>query len=189
VDALVTNAAGCGSGMHEYPLWLCGEREEQAAYALSRRVKDVSAFLWELGPVPVGPLPSPLRVAYHDSCHLIHAQGVRSQPRQLLARIPNLAVLEIPDGEICCGSAGTYNLEQPEIAQDLGRRKAITILSTDADAIVSGNIGCLMQIQTHLRIEGHPLPVYHTMQLLDMAGQEVRVGYPARHQATTVGWM
>jgi glycolate oxidase iron-sulfur subunit len=169
VDAIVTNAAGCGSGMQEYPLWLCGEPEAEAAQAISRKAKDVSAFLMELGPAAPGPLPSPRRVAYHDPCHLAHAQRVRTQPRHLLAMIPNLEVLEIPDGEICCGSAGTYNLEQPAIAGDLGRRKAAAILSTGAEAVASGNIGCLTQIQAHLRLQGRGLPVYHTMQLLDMA--------------------
>ena len=83
--------------------------------------------------------------------------------------IPNLTILEIPNGEICCGSAGTYNLEQPAIAGDLGRRKAESILTTGADSVTSGNIGCLIQIQTHLHLQSRPLPVYHTMQLLDMA--------------------
>jgi glycolate oxidase iron-sulfur subunit len=181
VDAIVTNAAGCGSGLHEYPLWLCGEPEEQAARALSAKAFDVSAFLADLGPIPPGPLPSPKRVAYHDSCHLLHAQRVHGQPRQLLALIPNLQILEIPEGEICCGSAGTYNLEQPAIGKSLGQRKAAHILSTGADSIASGNIGCLIQIRTHLRLRGCALPAYHTMQLLDMAYANNSTGrIPAR---------
>jgi glycolate oxidase iron-sulfur subunit len=181
VDAIVTNAAGCGSGLHEYPLWLLGEPEEQAARALSGKARDVSAFLADLGPIAPGPLPSPKRVAFHDSCHLVHAQRVRGQPRQLLALIPNLQILDIPEGEICCGSAGTYNLEQPAIAKNLGQRKAASILSTGADAIASGNIGCLIQIQTHLRVLGRPLRAYHTMQLLDMAyANDSAAGSPER---------
>lgn len=169
VDAIITNAAGCGSGMHEYPLWLQGEPEEQAARDLRDKVQDISAFLLKLGPLPTGAIPSLRRLAYHDSCHLAHAQRVRGQPRQLLAMIPGLEVVEIPEGEICCGSAGTYNLEQPAIAQQLGRRKAAAIVSTSADSVCCGNIGCMMQIQTHLGREGRSLPVYHTVQLLDMA--------------------
>jgi glycolate oxidase iron-sulfur subunit len=169
LDAVVTNAAGCGSGMHEYPLWFQGDPEQQAAGVIRAKVKDVAVFLAELGIVVPGPLPSPQRVAYHDPCHLAHAQRVHSQPRQLLRMIPNLQVMEIPDGEICCGSAGTYNLEHPEIAAALGRRKAASILSTGADCVASGNIGCLVQIQTHLRLQGRPLPVYHTLELIDMA--------------------
>lgn len=169
IDAIVTNAAGCGSGMHEYPLWLAGQPEQETAETFSRRVKDVSVFLMELGPVAPPPLARPLRVAYHDSCHLLHAQKVRTQPRQLLRMIPGLTLLEVPDGEICCGSAGTYNLQQPAIADELGRRKAAAILSTGAEAVVTGNIGCLTQIQVHLRRQNQPLPVYHTVELLDAA--------------------
>jgi glycolate oxidase iron-sulfur subunit len=129
----------------------------------------VSVFLADLGVKTPGPLPAPLQVAYHDSCHLARAQQVFSQPRRLLAMVPNLQVLEVPGGEICCGSAGTYNLEQPGIADELGRRKAAAILSTGAEAVAAGNIGCLVQIRAHLRRAGRPLPVYHTMELLDIA--------------------
>ena len=169
VDAVITNAAGCGSGMHEYPLWMKGEAEESAAEAFAAKVKDVSVLLSELGLEPPGELAQPLSVAYHDSCHLAHAQRVTSEPRRLLATIPNLKLLEVPDGEICCGSAGTYNIEQPQIAGELGERKANAILSTGAQAVVAGNIGCMVQIEAHLRRQGQTLPVYHTMQLLDMA--------------------
>jgi glycolate oxidase iron-sulfur subunit len=114
-------------------------------------------------------MAKPLKVAYHDACHLAHAQGVTAQPRQLLRAIANLTLMEIPEGEICCGSAGTYNIEQPEIAARLGQRKAANILKTGADAVAAGNIGCMVQIKTHLQRNGKPLPIYHTMQLLDMA--------------------
>jgi glycolate oxidase iron-sulfur subunit len=173
IDAVLTNAAGCGSGMHEYPLWLAGQPEEKAAEAFGRQVKDVSEFLMELGPVAPPPLPGSLQVAYHDACHLLHAQKIQSQPRRLLAMIPGLKVVEVPDGEICCGSAGTYNIQQPAIAHELGQRKARAILSTGADAVAAGNIGCLMQIQFHLGQQGHRLPIYHTLELLDTAYRRV----------------
>ena len=171
VDAIVTNAAGCGSGMHEYELLFAGEPEQEEAAAFARRAVDVSVFLAQLGLVAPPPLPQPLKAAYHDACHLAHAQGVTDPPRDLLRAIPNLTLLEIPEGELCCGSAGTYNIEQPEIAARLGRRKAANILRTGADAVVAGNIGCLVQIRSHLQAAGRPLSIYHTMQILDLAYQ------------------
>lgn len=166
VDAILTNAAGCGSGMQEYGLLFKGQAEERTAEAFARQVKDVSVFLDGLGFKAPASLPKPLKVAYHDACHLAHAQGVQAAPRKLLKSIANLTLLEIPEGEICCGSAGTYNLEQPAIAAELGRRKAHNILNTGAEAVVTGNIGCMTQIQSHL---ARPLPIYHTMELLDRA--------------------
>jgi glycolate oxidase iron-sulfur subunit len=108
-------------------------------------------------------------VAYHDACHLAHAQGVAAAPRRLLAAIPNLTLVEVPEGELCCVSAGTYNLEQPELADRLGARKARNILSTGAQAVAAGNIGCLIQIHTHLAQQGRALPMYHSLELLDRA--------------------
>lgn len=172
VDAIVTNAAGCGSGMREYGLLFAGEEEEALAQAFAARVRDVSLFLHELGLETPPPLAEPLTVAYHDACHLAHAQRVTSEPRQLLAAIPNVTVKEIADGEICCGSAGTYNLEQPALANELGTRKATNVLQTGAHAVVTGNIGCMTQIATHLQRLEEPLPVLHTMQLLDRAYAE-----------------
>ncbi len=169
VDAVITNAAGCGSGMREYGLLFAGLPEEEAGRLLAGRTVDVSVFLAQLGLVTPPPLPQSLKVAYHDACHLAHAQGVTAPPRQLLRAIPNLELVEIPEGEICCGSAGTYNIEQPEIAARLGQRKAANILRTGADAVAAGNIGCLVQIKTHLQRNGQPLAIYHTMQLLDLA--------------------
>ncbi|REJ96561.1 MAG: 4Fe-4S dicluster domain-containing protein [Planctomycetota bacterium] len=169
VDAILTNAAGCGSGMHEYPLWLAGQPEEDAARRFAGRCQDVSKFLDELGLQPPPALAEPLRVAYHDACHLAHAQRVRDQPRRLLRSIGNIELVEIPRGELCCGSAGTYNIEQPEIAHQLGSEKARSILWTGCQAVATGNIGCMTQLATHLELEERPLPVYHTMQLLDMA--------------------
>jgi glycolate oxidase iron-sulfur subunit len=122
-----------------------------------------------LGPLAPSPLPQPLKLAYHDACHLAHAQSITAAPRQLLRSIPNVTLLEIPSSEICCGSAGTYNLEQPEVAEQLGRRKAENILSTGCEAIAAGNIGCLVQISAHLKQLNHPLPIYHTLEILDRA--------------------
>lgn len=167
VDAIVTNAAGCGSGMHEYGLLFAGEPEEELARTFAKRVQDVSVFLANLGLEPPPSQPDPLTIAYHDACHLAHAQGVTSEPRKLLRAIPNVQLVEIPEGEICCGSAGVYNLEQPALAHQIGERKARNILSTGAQAIVTGNIGCMTQISTHLAQLGQPLPVWHTMELLD----------------------
>jgi len=170
VDAVLTNAAGCGSGMKEYGLLFKGQPEEAAAQALAARTQDVSVFLDKLGLLSPPPLPQPLRVAYHDACHLAHAQGVTAAPRRLLRAIPNLTLLEVPEGELCCGSAGTYNLEQPDIAVTLGRRKAENIRRTECDAVATGNIGCLVQIGNALRqLDGSSLPLYHTMKVLDMA--------------------
>ena len=167
VDAILTNAAGCGSGMHEYALWLRGEPEQGKAEEFVGKVKDVSKFLAELGLKTPPPLQQPVKVAYHDACHLGHAQKVRAQPRELLNSIEGLELVEIPDGEICCGSAGTYNIEQPETAAELGSQKASAIRSTGAQVVALGNIGCMTQIETHLARQDNPLPVLHTMQILD----------------------
>ena len=167
VDAVVTNAAGCGSGMHEYPLLFAGEAEEQAARDFAEKVQDVTVFLDALGIEPPPALPAPMTVAYHDACHLAHAQGVTDAPRRLLGAVPNLTLVPVPEGEICCGSAGSYNIEQPEIAAQLGQRKAEAILGTGAQAVVTGNIGCMTQIDSHLRRLGKPLPIFHTVELLN----------------------
>jgi glycolate oxidase iron-sulfur subunit len=169
VDAFVTNAAGCGSGMHEYPALFKGLPQEARATAFAEKALDISVFLQRLGLVAPPPLAHPLSAAYHDACHLANAQGVRSEPRSLLSSIPNLTLLEIPEGDLCCGSAGTYNLEQPEIAGQLGERKARNILATGAEVIITGNIGCLTQIAAHLQRLGRPLPIWHTVEVLDRA--------------------
>ncbi|MBZ0304389.1 MAG: 4Fe-4S dicluster domain-containing protein [Anaerolineae bacterium] len=169
VDAIVTNAAGCGSGMHEYGLLFAHDPAEEQARAFAERVQDVTVFLDSLGFRPPQPLPQPMKVIYQDACHLLHAQGIQAPPRRLLGSVPNLTLLELNDGGLCCGSAGTYNLEQPEIAGELGRRKAERIIRLGADAVVSGNIGCLTQIRTHLEAKNQAIPLYHTIQLLDLA--------------------
>jgi glycolate oxidase iron-sulfur subunit len=155
--------------MHEYGLLFKGQSEETKAVELARRTKDVSLFLMELGMIEPRALEQPLKLAYHDACHLSHAQGVRTPPRMLLSRIENLELLELHDLELCCGSAGTYNIEQPEIANELGTRKANAILETGASVVASGNIGCSTQISQHLERRGSSIRVLHTFEVLDRA--------------------
>ena len=172
-DAIVSNAAGCGAGLREYPEVLHGLPDEDAARQLAEKVMDISTFLARLsedgGLEPFLPTTRPLKIAYHDACHLAHAQGIRAEPRALLNLIPGVSLLEVPEGDLCCGSAGTYNLEQPELAAQLGERKARNVLSTQPDMVASGNIGCHTQIQSHLRRQGSPVPIHHTIEILDLA--------------------
>jgi glycolate oxidase iron-sulfur subunit len=169
VDAILTNAAGCGSGMQEYPLLFKGTSWEKQAKDFAARVQDISVFLDALGLEAPPPLPEPVQMAYHDACHLAHAQGVTAAPRRLLSGIPNLTLVNFPEADLCCGSAGTYNLEQPDTARLLGERKARNILSSGATLVVTGNIGCLVQLRNHLAAQGQPLPVWHTLEVLDRA--------------------
>ncbi len=165
-DAVVVNAAGCGSAMKDYVHLLSDEPAwAERAAAFSASVRDVSEFVGSVEPVAARH-PVELRVAYHDACHLAHAQGVRQQPRDLLRSIPGLELLEPAEWEICCGSAGVYNLMQPEAGAELGRRKAANLLATGADAMAAGNPGCALQIRSHLEEAGRPLPVHHPMELL-----------------------
>ena len=128
-------------------------------------VRDVAEFLDALDLRTPMELPEPAVVAYHDACHLAHGQGVRSAPRKLLAQVKGLTLVEIGDPDICCGSAGLYNIEQPDTAHELGRRKATTIRATGATLVASGNIGCITQLEAHLG----GLPVQHTIEVLDSA--------------------
>jgi glycolate oxidase iron-sulfur subunit len=170
VDAVVTNAAGCGSGIKEYPLLFLGDADQERAQRLAEQVVDVAVFLDGLGlrEAPA-PLATPITVAYHDACHLAHAQGVRAAPRRLLESIDGVALVEPAEWELCCGSAGIYNVERPDVAAELGERKARNLIGTGAELIATGNIGCVTQIQSHLGALGHHLPVLHTMQVLDRA--------------------
>jgi glycolate oxidase iron-sulfur subunit len=179
VDAIITNAAGCGSTMYEYPILFKGTEFEEAALKYSQKVYDISVYLSEIDLAPIPPSAKPISVAYHDACHLAHAQGVTQEPRGLLMKVPNLTINPISEGELCCGSAGSYNLEQPDIAQKLGHRKAENIVNTGADAVATGNIGCLVQLRTHLsKLNGgsggsqNPIPVWHTIELIDKAYQK-----------------
>jgi glycolate oxidase iron-sulfur subunit len=129
-------------------------------------VCDISELLASVEPrAPRGPVD--LKVAYHDACHLQHAQRIRSQPRELLTAIPELELLEVgSESEICCGSAGIYNLIKPDAAAELGRRKARHLADTGADAIAAGNPGCAAQLDRHLRELEHPLPIHHPIELV-----------------------
>ena len=165
-DTVVVNAAGCGSAMKDYGHVLRDEPEwAERAAAFSARVRDVSEFLAHAGP-RAERRPVEMKVAYHDACHLAHAQGVRAQPRELLHGIPGIELVEPADWELCCGSAGIYNLVQPEPASQLGERKARNLLDTGAEAVVAGNPGCALQITAHTERLGRPLPVLHPMELL-----------------------
>jgi glycolate oxidase iron-sulfur subunit len=168
LDNVVVNAAGCGSTMKEYGYLLRDDPEyAERAKAFSAKVRDVSEFLQELGPVAERN-PLPVTAAYHDACHLAHAQGVRKQPRQTLKQIPGMNVKEIREAEICCGSAGIYNMVEPEPAAELGERKANNILKTGAQIIVTSNPGCMLQIQSSLKKIGHGgLPMAHPVEVLD----------------------
>lgn len=167
IDAIVTNAAGCGSGMHEYGMILKGTSHERQAQEFSERVCDISVFLDRLGDLaPVEDSGRKLRVAYLDACHLANAQGVRSQPRKLLRLIPGIEVLEIPDSHLCCGSAGTYNIDQPQIASSLGTQKAAKVIALQPDLVATGNIGCITQLTVHLQQLESQIPVQHTIQVL-----------------------
>ncbi|HEX8765297.1 MAG TPA: heterodisulfide reductase-related iron-sulfur binding cluster, partial [Candidatus Acidoferrum sp.] len=167
VETIVTNAAGCGSNVKEYAHLLRDDPEyAERARSFSAKCKDISEVLAELE--PRGPRhPLKLRVAFHDSCHLQHAQGVRSQPRALLTGIPGIELAEIPEGAICCGSAGIYNLVQPDAANSLGDRKAELISRLGADVVATGNPGCALQLQSSLSRRRQKIPVVHTIQILD----------------------
>lgn len=167
VDRVVVNAAGCGSTMKEYADLLA----DDPAYAgrakiLADNVRDVSELLVELGPVAERHRLD-VTVAYHDACHLAHAQGVRSQPRELLRAIPGLELREIAEPEVCCGSAGVYNILNPEPARELGDRKAANIVATGAELLVTANPGCLMQVASAIERSGHPMGLAHTIEVLD----------------------
>ena len=166
---VVTTAAGCGAMMREYghlladdPLYADRARE------LGARVADVSEVLVDaIDRLALGPLP--LRATYHDACHLAHGQGVRAAPRALLARIPGLELRPLPESEVCCGSAGSYNLTEPEMADRLLARKTACVLATGAELLVTGNPGCMLQMAAGLRASGRPIPVQHTVEVLARA--------------------
>ena len=166
-DAIIVNAAGCGAMLKECPHLLPPAEHDQAARFVAK-VKDISEFLVALGPVAPGH-PVPLKVTYHDACHLCHAQQIRSQPRQLLELIPGLELVPLEESELCCGAAGTYNLTQPEMSETLGRRKMDHIEATGASLVATGNVGCILQIARKIRERGSPIQIVHTVDLLDRA--------------------
>ncbi len=167
VDAIIVNAAGCGAMLKDYAHILPAELHDEAARFVAK-VKDISEFLVSLGPIPPrGTVP--LTVTYHDACHLCHGQQIRSQPRALLAMIPGLELVPLEESEICCGAAGTYNLTQPEMSERLGKRKLDRIEATGAAMVVTGNVGCIMQIARQIKERGRPIEVAHPVDLLDRA--------------------
>jgi glycolate oxidase iron-sulfur subunit len=186
VDAIVVNSAGCGSAMKEYERLLghsaepggatgaspalAGQLEGASwasrATALSARVRDLAEFLAELGPVaPRHPLP--VKAVYHDACHLGHAQRITRQPRELLREVPGLELVELRDAGTCCGSAGVYNLLQPDAARELGARKADSVLAAEASLVISANPGCTLQISAELGSRGRSIATAHTAEVLD----------------------
>jgi glycolate oxidase iron-sulfur subunit len=167
VDTVVVNAAGCGSTMKEYADLLADDPDYAGrAAAFAARVRDVSEVLVDLGTTATRH-PLHATVAYQDACHLAHAQGVRDEPRTLLRQIPGLEVREIADPELCCGSAGIYNILNPEPARELGRRKAASVIATGARIVASANPGCLMQLAASLRPGDDALTCVHTIELID----------------------
>ena len=169
LDAVIVNVAGCGAMMKDYGHIAEELSTDSDLSQFASKVRDVSEFLVELGPVPPR-RELDLKATYHDACHLCHAQQIRSQPRSLLDMIPGLKVIPLGESEICCGAAGSYNLTEAEMADRLGGRKVDNILQTGADAVITGNAGCALQIQAILKQRGrNDIPVLHPMELLDQA--------------------
>jgi glycolate oxidase iron-sulfur subunit len=164
-DAVINNVAGCGSMLKDYGHhWHDARQAERAAW--SAKMRDVNEFLDELGLVPPkGEIRT--TATYHDACHLVHAQKIRAAPRNLLAQIPGLELRDLPESELCCGAAGTYNLTEPEMAQRLARRKLDNILSTGASVVITSNAGCLLQIAREAQQRGGRLSIVHPLELLD----------------------
>lgn len=166
-DAIVINAAGCGSSMKEYGYLLRDDPAyRERAKAFSAKCRDISEVLAALEP-RAARHPLRLKVAYQDACHLQHAQGVKSQPRAVLAQIPDLKILETAEAALCCGSAGIYNLVRPGPAKELGERKVGHVLATSPDIVATGNPGCLLQMRSLMREAGIQIPVVHFIELVD----------------------
>ena len=172
VDAIIINAAGCGHTLKEYGELLKDDPEYvQRAIDFSAKVKDVQEFLADIElTTPLSPISiEPLKLVYQDACHLLHGQKISSQPRQLLKQIPNVTLTEPLDAALCCGSAGVYNMLQPETANELGRQKVNNLVNTGATIIASANPGCTLQIAKHLELQGHQTQILHPIELLDLA--------------------
>ncbi len=171
LDAVVINVAGCGSMLKDYSHILNEihpHADHSAADEFVGRMKDISEFLVELGiATPKGSIDA--TVAYHDACHLQHAQKIREQPRILLEQIPGLNLVPVAEPELCCGAAGSYNLTQPDMADRLGKRRTDHLLAADPDVIATGNVGCSLQLQAQLKQAGRAIPVLHPVELLDLS--------------------
>lgn len=171
-DAIINNVAGCGSMLKDYGHHWHDDRQG-ARTAWAAKVRDVNEFLDELGPIrPEGEIRAV--ATYHDACHLLHAQKIQDPPRRLLALVPGLQLLELPESELCCGAAGTYNLSQPEMSSRLSRRKLGNIRKTGARVLVTSNAGCALQIAREAREQGEPLAVVHPMEMLDWSYRRVQ---------------
>jgi glycolate oxidase iron-sulfur subunit len=168
-DAIISTAAGCGSVMHEYPVLFEGSTAQKHAVDFASKSCDILTFLDRIQIEPPPALARTIRVGYHDACHLAHAQRETAAPRRLLESIENLELVAIPDSDLCCGSAGIYNIEQPEIADSLGRSKATAIRQSRCELVALANIGCQMQIARHLQQESSVMPVLHVVQILAAA--------------------
>jgi len=183
VDTIIINAAGCGSHLKDYGRLFQNEPGwSDRARAFSAKVKDVHEFLAGLGTPRAPRHPIRARVAYHDACHLAHAQSIRSQPRALLRSIPELELVDVADGEQCCGSAGTYNLMEPESADEVGERKVNAVLRTRADLLASGNPGCSLHLQRLLKARGLGLRAAHPVEILDASIRGVGLPAAGEHE-------
>ncbi|MEM9908841.1 MAG: (Fe-S)-binding protein, partial [Cyanobacteria bacterium P01_D01_bin.44] len=172
VDYVIINAAGCGHTLKEYGHILRHDSVyRDKAIAFSNQVRDVQEFLAEVGlTAKLNPLrEKPLTMVYQDACHLLHGQKISTQPRQLLRQIPGVSLREPIDAALCCGSAGVYNMLQPQVAHELGQMKATNLRKTGADLIASSNPGCSLQILNHLKLQGENLSLMHPIQLLDLS--------------------
>ena len=177
VDVVVVNAAGCGSSMKTYGDLFKNEPSWAArAQAFAAKVRDVTEVLASLGATQAPRHRIEMRVAYHDACHLGHAQGIRQEPRDLLSAIPGVTLVPVAESDICCGSAGIFNLVQPEMAAELGQRKAAHIASASPDIIATTNPGCMLQISAAARATGDDRPIVHVVELIDASirGEQLR---------------
>ena len=179
VDFIIINAAGCGHTLKEYGHILQDDPNyRDKAKQFSSRVRDVQEFLHDVGlTTKLSPLSEQsLTVVYQDACHLLHGQKISLQPRRLLQKIPGLQLKEPVDAALCCGSAGVYNILQPEIGDELGQQKVTNLLNTGAELIASPNPGCGLQIRKHLEIQGKKIPIMHPMELLDYSIRGIKLG-------------
>lgn len=179
LDAVIINVAGCGSMLKDYghvahEVAPQDHAQQERLDKFAHKVMDISEFLMRLGPIkPQGTVK--LRATYHDACHLVHAQKIREQPRDLLSLVPGLELVPLVESEICCGAAGSYNLTEPEMSDRLAQRKLDHILATKPDAVITGNAGCSLQIQASIRKAGHAIWVAHPMEILDLSYRQLPV--------------
>jgi glycolate oxidase iron-sulfur subunit len=179
VDAVIINASGCGHTLKEYGHILQDDPEyAEAAKLFASKVKDVQEFLDAVGlTAKLSPLQDePLTVVYQDACHMLHGQKISLEPRRLLKQIPGIQLREPIDAALCCGSAGVYNILQPEVASELGQMKVQNLVNTKASLIASANVGCTIQIRKHLQLQSQVVPVMHPMELLDYSIRGIKIG-------------